>query len=147
MVSVSFSHSPYPHSRSEMESRLAETSSREEALKSQLEKLETERNEIENDLKSHTQTSAEKIAELEQQLKEASDKVGVLQLELDSTRLEVGVAKEDARTFSEQVTAAQEMYERELLQHGKSMESLHRVKEEVREGLILDGERGVNIGW
>ena len=57
------------------------------------------------------------------------------------------MAKEDAGKFSEQVTAAQEMYERELLQHGKSMESLHRVKEEVREGLILDGERGVNIGW
>ena len=110
-----------------------------------MEKLETEKNEIENHLKSHTQTSAEKIAELEQQLKEASDKVGVLQLELDSAQQEVGVAKEDARKFSEQVTAAQEMYERELLQHGKSMESLHGVKEEVREGLKLFGERGVKV--
>ena len=118
-----------------MESRLAEALSHEESLKSRVEKLETEREEIETEFKSHSETTSEKISSLETQLKEALDRIDGLQLELDSAQREVGVAKEDVRKFSEQATGTQEMYERELLQHGKSMESLHKVKEEVRKGL------------
>ena len=120
-----------PHSRSEMESRLAKASSREEDLKTRLEQLETEREEIQTEYSTLSQTSLEKIADLETQLKEATERVDGLQLELETVRQEVGVAKEDARKYSEQATGTEETYERELLQHGKSMENLHRVKDEV----------------
>ena len=118
-----------------MESRLAEASVREEDLNTRLEQLETEKQQIETEYNSHSQTTSDKISDLETQLKESTERTGVLQLELETARLEVGVAKEDARKYSEQAAGTQEMYERELLQHGKSMESLHRVKDEVRKGL------------
>ena len=120
-----------------MESRLVEASTRENELTSRFNELETEKQEIETKFESLSLSTAEKISSLESQLEEASAKIGELQLELDSARQEVGVAKDDVKKFSELSTATQELYERELLQHGKSMESLHRVKEEVRNGLNL----------
>ena len=121
-----------------MEEKLAESLERERDLKSQVEHLESEKECIENEYKSHSETTAEKISDLESKLRDSVALVEDLQLQLDSTQQEVGVAKEDARKYSEEAVGTQELYERELLQHGKSMESLHRVKEEVREGLTVD---------
>lgn len=118
-----------------MESRLAEASTRERDLESRLEQVEDEKNQIENEFKSHSEESTEKISSLESQLNDTLEKVDGLQLELSHAQQEVGVVKEDARKYSEQAVATQELYERELLQHGKSMESLHRVKDEVRKRL------------
>ena len=118
-----------------MEARLAESTAHAEELQSQIDQLETEKVDIETEYKSFSESNKKKISDLESMLSGALTQVEELQLELSSVQQDVGVAKEDARKFSEQAVSTQELYERELLQHGKSMENLHRVKEEVRKGL------------
>ena len=121
--------------RLQMEARLAESTAHAEELQSQIDQLETEKVDIETEYKSFSESNKKKISDLESMLSGALTQVEELQLELSSVQQDVGVAKEDARKFSEQAVSTQELYERELLQHGKSMENLHRVKEEVRKGL------------
>ena len=120
-----------------MEERLAQSSSLEEDLQSQLSEMETEKLKIETEFKSLSETTSKTITDLESQLSETKSHVDELQLDLSSAQQEVGVATEDTRKYSEQAASTQDLYERELLQHGKSMESLHRVKEEVRKELKL----------
>ena len=118
-----------------------ESLAREQDLKSHMEQLETGKKEVETEYKSHSDTTAKCISDLESKLEEALLRIEGLQVEVSSAQREVSVAKEDVKKFSEQAISTQELYERELLQHGKSMESLHRVKEEVR---VVNGGDGGN---
>lgn len=54
-----------------------------------------------------------------------------LQSELASSLEEVATAREDVKKFSETVTDTQNLYQHELMQHGKSMEVLLATKEQV----------------
>ena len=119
-----------------MEARLSESTAHAEELQSQIDQLETEKADIETEYKSLSESNQKKISDLESMLSGALTQVEELQLELSSVQQEVGVAKEDVRKFSEQAVSTQELYERELLQHGRSMENLHRVKEEVKNAYL-----------
>ena len=55
-----------------------------------------------------------------------------LQSELSVSQEELTTAREDAKRYSEQAVETQEVYERELVNHGKSMEALCTVREQVR---------------
>ncbi len=52
-------------------------------------------------------------------------------MELATSQKELDTAKEDARQYAEQSRETQDLYQRELMLHGKSMESLLATKEEV----------------
>ena len=54
-----------------------------------------------------------------------------LQLELTSVKEELEIAHQDVKRYSEDATQTQELYQRELLQHSKSVESLHEIKDKV----------------
>jgi len=55
-----------------------------------------------------------------------------LQQELASSLEELEAARSDVTKFAESVTDTQALYQHELMQHGKSMESLVAVKGQVR---------------
>ena len=69
----------------------------------------------------------------------------LLQSELTVSQDELTTAREDARHYSEQAVETQEIYERELVNHGKSMESLCTVREQVC-GLCVCCEGVCTIG-
>ena len=54
-----------------------------------------------------------------------------LQLELTSLKEELSVAQGDIRRYSEDATQTQELYQHELMQHSKSVQSLVEIKEKV----------------
>ncbi len=55
-----------------------------------------------------------------------------LQLELTSTQEEVETARSDVQQFADSATETQQLYQHELLQHGKSMEALFAAKDQVK---------------
>ena len=60
-----------------------------------------------------------------------------LQSDLATTREELATAQEDAKRYSEQAAETQAVYERELMNHGKSMQALCDLREQV----------GVSSSW
>ena len=60
-----------------------------------------------------------------------------LQSDLATTREELATAQEDAKRYSEQAAEMQAVYERELMNHGKSMQALCDLREQV----------GVSSSW
>ena len=60
-----------------------------------------------------------------------------LQSDLAATREELATAQGDAKRYSEQATETQAVYERELMNHGKSMQALCDLREQV----------GVSSSW
>lgn len=54
-----------------------------------------------------------------------------LQAELTISLEELEVAKNDVKKFAESVTETQNLYQHELIQHGRSMETLFTAKEQV----------------
>lgn len=60
-----------------------------------------------------------------------------LQLELTSLKEELARAQQDIKRYSEDATQTQELYQRELMQHSKSVQSLVEIKEKVRITIFL----------
>ena len=54
-----------------------------------------------------------------------------LQSELTSLKEELASAQQDVKRYSEDATQTQELYQRELMQHSKSVQSLVEIKEKV----------------
>lgn len=54
-----------------------------------------------------------------------------LQLELTSLKEELARAQQDVKRYSEDAAQTQELYQRELMQHSKSVQSLVEIKEKV----------------
>ena len=71
------------------------------------------------------------VADLEGQISTLEAERSSLQSELVSSLEELVVARDDVKKFSETVTDTQNLYQHELMQHGKSMETLLATKEQV----------------
>ena len=54
-----------------------------------------------------------------------------LQSDLTTTQEQLATAQEDAKRYSEQASETQAVYERELVNHGKSMQALCDLREQV----------------
>ena len=115
-----------------MEEKLTQSESHCQSLQSQLSDLQDEQDSLQTQLKTLSDSSDEKIASLESEISTSHDQIDTLRGELSCAQQERCAAVEDAKKYSEQATSTQELYERELLQHGRSMETLHSLKTEVR---------------
>ncbi len=74
------------------------------------------------------------VADLEGQILVLESKKDALQLELTSSQKELEVARGDVRSFADSARDTQALYQHELMQHGKSMETLLSLKEQVYSG-------------
>ena len=72
------------------------------------------------------------MADLESQISILESERDVLQIDLASSQEELKAARDDANSFAESMTETQTLYQQELVQHGKSMESLFTLKEQVQ---------------
>ena len=68
---------------------------------------------------------------LQQQISAAESDNSNLQLELTSVKEELAGAQQDVKRYSEDATQTQELYQHELMQHSKSVQSLVEIKEKV----------------
>ena len=75
------------------------------------------------------------ISELQSKVSSLESQRTSLQLELTSAQEELSAAREDAKRYAGQAATTQELYERELIEHGKTMEALLTAKEQV--GIIF----------
>ena len=71
------------------------------------------------------------VTQLQQQISAAESDNGNLQLELTSVKEELAGAQQDVKRYSEDATQTQELYQHELMQHSKSVQSLVEIKEKV----------------
>ena len=71
------------------------------------------------------------MASLQEQLRAFEYKAERLQSELTSTQDEFRVAREDVKRFAKQSMEHWELYQKELVQHGKSVEGCIRTQDEV----------------
>ena len=78
------------------------------------------------------------ISELQSKVSSLESERTSLQLELTSVQEELSTAREDARRYADQGATTQELYERELIEHGKTMEALLAAKEQVGVNWKLD---------
>ena len=69
---------------------------------------------------------------LQQRINASESDNSNLQLELTSLKEELTRAQQDVKRYSEDASQTQELYQHELMQHGKSVQSLIEVKEKVR---------------
>ena len=74
------------------------------------------------------------ISELELNLSVLGTECSTLQSDLTTTQEQLATAQEDAKRYSEQASEAQAVYERELVNHGKSMQALCDLREQVCAG-------------
>jgi hypothetical protein len=68
---------------------------------------------------------------LQQRINAAEVDNSNLQLELTSVKEDLSRAQGDVRRYSEDATQTQELYQHELMQHSKSVQSLVEIKEKV----------------
>lgn len=68
---------------------------------------------------------------LQQRINAAEVDNNNLQLELTSVKEDLSRAQGDVRRYSEDATQTQELYQHELMQHSKSVQSLVEIKEKV----------------
>ena len=71
------------------------------------------------------------MADLEGQISSLESLRDTLQIELSSAQDEVVTARSDIKQFADSAAETQKLYQHELLQHGKSMEALFAVQEQV----------------
>lgn len=71
------------------------------------------------------------VADLEGQISCLETERSRLQSDLTSSQEGLEAAQDDAKKFAELATETQSVYQHELMQHGKSMESLFALKEQV----------------
>ena len=71
------------------------------------------------------------VSDLESQLSLLESEKGALQLELSSVQEELQEARENVMVFTDSANEMRTLYQRELAQHGKSMESLLATKDQV----------------
>ena len=74
---------------------------------------------------------------LQQRIDAAESDNTNLQLELTSLKEELTGAQQDVRRYSEDATRTQELYQHELLQHSKSVQSLVDIKEKVASAMTF----------
>jgi hypothetical protein len=78
---------------------------------------------------------------LEGQISALDSERNTLLSELTGSLEELEVAREDVKKFVQEASDTQSLYQHELMQHGKSMESLFATKEQVKG---LPNPMGVN---
>ena len=75
------------------------------------------------------------MSELEAQITSLTSEKSALQLELSSAHEDLSVARADAERYAESAAETRSNYQRELAQHGKTMEELLALRDQVGVGL------------
>ena len=68
---------------------------------------------------------------MQERLKALEAKTELLQLELTSSKDELRTARDDVKRFAKQATENWELYQKELIQHGKAVEGCMHAQDEV----------------
>ena len=68
---------------------------------------------------------------LQQRIDTLESEKSNLQLELTSVGKELETAQQDVKQYSEEATKTQELYQHELIQHSKSVQSLVDIRDKV----------------
>ena len=85
------------------------------------------------------------VADLEGQISTLESERNALQIELTTAQDELETARNDVNTYSESVAEIQALYQREVVQHGKSTEAYLTANEQVGKGSLLSQRFGMII--
>ncbi|XP_064382187.1 nucleoprotein TPR-like isoform X2 [Halichondria panicea] len=118
--------------KNKMEAAQTSSQQREQELTERVGQLEAAKNKVDNELQQLSEEKQKQVSALEAQISSLTSDKGALQLELSTTCHDLTEVRGDAAKYAESASETMSNYQRELSQHGKTMNELLAIKDQLK---------------